>query len=667
MSHNNGLNPRQLEAVMSKAHTTVVLAGPGSGKTRTLTHRIAYLVREQGVKPWNILAVTFTNKATKEMSDRLAALLSPAQAEKITVKTFHSFGAMVLRSEMGALAPLLWQRLFTTLDRQAFNLPPCNLSTRFTIYDDADQQRLLGRVLEELNIEAIKGGSAGDITRWKNKGLLPSSVELIKGAAESTTINTYRQIYLLYQAHLMGLNGCDFDDLILYPLLLFQWVPDKLKAYQRRFPHVLIDEYQDTNGVQYELANLLAGETGHLFVVGDIDQAIYGFRFADYGNIARLRETRPGHRLVLLEQNYRSGAKIIRAANSLIANNTRRVEKRLYTENGFNDHVEVIECGDERGEADAVARLVKQLRRQGMAFKEIAVLYRIHALSRELEAAFLRHGLPYTLLRGTAFYDRAEIKDVLSYLRVIYNGDALAFERAANRPRRGLGEKAVVAILAAAQDNLLSWLDRFYESGQMAATTNAGTAAWKSLAAQFGLAVGPGVAQKVWEMAGAMARLRRQLEKGASVADLIRSAIGILRPHFEAMDNSEERLENAKELLTVAGRVEANGEEGLAEFLETVALASAADDIQDNSDRVILGTLHSSKGLEFNVVVLTGAEAGLCPHIRSTDNEEERRLFYVGVTRARRQLYILWTQVRTLFGEARVNQPSPYLMEMDVE
>lgn len=671
----NGLNDRQKQAVVEPHQCLIVLAGPGSGKTRVLTHRIAYLIKE-GVNPYNILAVTFTNKAAREMRTRLENLLDAGRVKAVMACTFHSFGAWMLRVEMPHLIPLLPNLMFTTMDRRDFRLPQSRLSNDFSIYDSSDQLALMTHIIKDqdrLNLDPKRfkprDVHAG-VSRWKNMGLTPANADLIRAAEDDHMTRIYRNAYLLYQADLLAANALDFDDLILYPLLLFRNQTDRLRRYQDRFRHILIDEYQDTNTVQYELANLMAAH--NLYIVGDPDQAIYGFRCGDARNVQRLMQEHPHHSLVLLEQNYRSVAPILQAANRLIENNTQRVPKRLWTTQTSPDHSHIFPCacGDEVAEAEQVARLIKEAAGRGVSYGEMAVLARINAMTREIERTLLNNRVPYELFRGTAFFERMEVKDTLSYLQFVYNGDQVAFQRIANKPKRGLGDVAVKAIIRAADGDLLGWLGRLLEKGQGLAETDPG---WQKVARGLNLErVRAGQMFQLWKFAEAVLTVRRLVEKDAAADEVVRQVIALLRSHLETLENFDERWENVQELLTVATRVEPTGLDGLAEFLEQTALGTPEDDFE-GTNKVAVATMHAAKGLEFELVFIIGVEDEICPLKRSTEEtgqdgvEEERRLFYVAVTRAKKELYLLWTHQRTLFGNTMDGYPSPYFEEMDLE
>lgn len=664
------LNDPQREAVTTTAKDAVVLAGPGSGKTRVLVHRIAWLI-SRGVNPANILAVTFTNKAAGEMQERLKAMIPPHQAQKINARTFHSFGAKLLRHKMPTLLPLLTRSgtLHTSKDNHLPLRDP-RLDSSFTIYDEGDQKSLLLEIIKELDLDAKKftpGTAATAISKWKNEGMLPTDGDLLNAADEDNATRIWRDVYVVYQNRLSANNACDFDDLILYPMLLFDWDTPSLRQYQDRFRYVLIDEFQDTNGVQYRLADMLTDHAaGNLFVVGDEDQSIYGWRGADFTNVKRLMQSRPDHCLVLLEQNYRSSKTIVDAANTLICNNVQRVVKVLWTHltGGNGQEIKVTGLPDGTAEAYRAAHIIADALDNDVPASEIALLYRTNGQSRELESALVQEGIPYRLLRGVSFYQRREVRDALAYLKFLYNGDVLAFRRIANVPKRGIGDKTVQAVEQAAGNNLLGWMSDYAVSGKITGES-AAPAVWKKLAAQQGLDLAGGAAQKVWEFAQVIAYLKSIPDP--TMKELLEAIIAVLKPCLAEFDNPDERVENLMELLSVAARIETTGPEALETFLESVALITDTEDPDvDEADWVTLSTLHGAKGLEWRLVILTGVEDGFCPHRRSgiSDTEEERRLFYVGVTRAKEQLHVLHADNRFIWGEWESRTPSPFISEM---
>ncbi|MGB0384794.1 MAG: ATP-dependent helicase [Ardenticatenaceae bacterium] len=692
------LNEKQQQAVMSEATCTIVLAGPGSGKTRTLTYRIAYLIEKMGVHPAKILAVTFTNKAAREMQERLMGLLDPSQAKKVNARTFHSWGARMLRYDMPHVVPILKKKFFSTKDKQELNihLPEDGLSSDFSIYDTTEQTNLMKDIINKLNLDFDPKDVLRTVSGLKNLNVRPDSAKLLSLAEEEVHINLLRNCYVLYQAALFRHNACDFDDLILLPLLLFEGDSKKLWNYQEMTSYFLIDEFQDTNEVQYKLSVLLA-ERGNIFVVGDEDQAIYGFRFADFKNVTRLMSAYPKHNLILLEQNYRSNPGIVNAANSLISNNTERVDKKLWTNNSGESQITTFIAQDQVDEAHYVASIVEFLQKDGHSYDEIAILYRVNAQTRAIETGLLKKRIAYRLMQGTAFFERREVRDALAYLKFIRNGDLYAFMRIIDT-RFGLGKKSAQAIIAAPQEedltawlqmryqgkkenekqdsasgkSVLSWLKNFYQQGKPLKESGI-PSEWKKLAKRENLKLSGGSAKNVWLLAEEIATLCEKVPD-LSTIELIGEVIKILKPYIiKKFKEPAERLENVCELLTVAVGMEGHGEEGLVMFLDEIALATDVEkpneDENSTQEQVTLSTMHRSKGLEWDNVLMTGVEENLSPYYKASteaQHEEERRLFYVGFTRARKNVYLLRTKERTLFGKTRSNAASPYLDELGI-
>jgi len=642
----DGLNPAQREAVEAIEGPVLVLAGPGSGKTRVLAHRVAYLVRECSIPPYNIMAVTFTNKAAGEMRNRLADLIG-TRLQKLTIGTFHAICARILRREAEALS----------------------LRRDFVIYDSSDQLSLVRQALKNLNLDdktyrpqAVHGA----ISRAKN--------ELI--SSQNFHPQTYWQeiagrVYGRYQELLAVNNALDFDDLLMGTVHLFREHPDVLDKYQRRYVYILVDEWQDTNTAQYELVRLLSGKRRNVFVVGDEDQSIYGWRGADFRNVMRFRQDFPEVRTILLEQNYRSTQTILDVANAVIAPNVHRTPKRLHTSKETGQLIVIHEAYNEVEEAQYVVETIGHLVAQGEARPgDCAVMYRTNAQSRALEDAFVWAGMPYKLVGATRFYARAEIKDVLAYLRVIHNpADNVSLARILNVPRRGIGARTQTAL-----ENL---------------ATQMGTSLYGALQALKEKSEGQkeGGAEGTGGNLGEVftARVRKPLAQFAelldgfittrdkvSVPELLNrllEATGYESYLRDGTEEGEDRWSNVMELFTVAREYAAlSPEEALTTFLEEVALVSDVDNLDENADAPTLLTLHSAKGLEFPVVFMVGLEEGLLPHNRSFDDaeqmEEERRLCYVGITRAKERVYLVHAFRRTLHGSSDVSLPSRFLEDI---
>ncbi|HEY9479414.1 MAG TPA: UvrD-helicase domain-containing protein [Gemmatimonadaceae bacterium] len=627
------LNPSQREAVMHFEGPILVLAGAGSGKTRVLTTRIARLIEEHGVDPQHILAVTFTNKAAGEMRERVARLLGEAPSG-MWVGTFHAVGARILRREA------------------AF----AGRTSSFTIYDEEDSLSALKRAMERLKISPKKWAPKairGAISDAKNALVSPKEYASL---AMDPLSRAAAQVYTQLDSVLREGNAADFDDLLVLPVRIFQENPERLAAYRSRFQFILVDEYQDTNRAQYQLIKLLGGEHGNVLVVGDDDQSIYGWRGADIRNILDFEKDFPSAKVVRLEENYRSTPQVLDLANVVISANTSRRGKTLRATRAAGEKVVVTGCLDERDEADFIAEEVlgRQRAHGGVALRDFAVLYRTNAQSRALEEALRRRGMPYRLVGAVRFYDRREIRDIMSYLKLIANpSDNEAFRRAIGVPRRGLGD-ATIATLS----------DRAGEAGVplLAAATRADLLESLRPAARDSLI-------------GFATLIRRHRERAADAAvdELLRNLVEDIR--YEDYLRAEgpegaDRLENVRELITSAAETVADegGELGLTpldNFLQRASLVTGLDHLDPNADAITMMTLHNAKGLEFPVVFITGLEEGLFPLGRTRDEpeqlEEERRLFYVGITRAERTLYLTHARSRRRNGETMVSMPSSFL------
>ncbi len=632
-----GLNAAQQEAVQTVEGPVLVLAGPGSGKTRVLTHRVAYLVREYGVPPWQIMAVTFTNKAAREMKERLYRLLG-TEYRKLTIGTFHAICARILRREAEA----------------------AHISPQYVIYDSGDQQSLVRRAIRDLDLDDKRyrpRSILSRISRAKNELLTPA--DLPAGTYREEVI---RRIYERYQHLLAENNALDFDDLLMKTVQLFHRNDAVRAKYQRRYPFILVDEWQDTNMAQYELVKLLAGAQANLFVVGDEDQSIYAFRGADYRNVARFRQDYPQARVILLERNYRSTQVILDAANAIIARNTHRHPKRLFTPQEGGPPIVIREAYDEREEGELVVAEIRRLVEQGKARAgDCAVMYRTNAQSRPIEDAFVQAGMPYKLVGATRFYERKEIKDVLAYLRLIHNPyDGIGLARIINVPPRAIGKKTV--------GGLNRWAAELgvpvYAALQMLAEAEQ---SGEPLQHPFG----PRAKRSLLNFAALLDELIRAQQQLnlLELLDLVLERSGYKAYIRDGSPEGESRWENILELRTAARDfADLPPESALTAFLEEVALVSDVDNLDETTDAPTLLTLHAAKGLEFPVVFIVGLEEELLPHARSMDDpeqmEEERRLCYVGVTRAKERLYLFYTFRRTLYGESAVRIPSRFLEDI---
>ena len=619
----SGLNPVQAEAVTHTEGPLLVVAGAGSGKTRVLTHRIAHLI-EQGVSPFEILAITFTNKAAQEMRERVAALVGPV-AQKMWVSTFHSACVRILRR-----------------DGHRLGYP-----SSFTIYDQADAQRLTGYVVRDLGLDAKRFPPRqvhAVISAAKNDDLGP---EAYRQRAEVIFERKIADVYVEYQARLLKAGAMDFDDLLRNTVELFRTEPEVLEHYRRRFRHVLVDEYQDTNRVQNELVHQLAGEHHNICVVGDSDQSIYKFRGADIRNILEFEEAFPDATVIVLEQNYRSTHTILDAANSVIANNLGRKPKELWNDEGHGHAIIRYHADDESDEGQWVAHEIAKLHDSGQhTWGDVAVFYRTNVQSRVVEEHLLRAGIPYKVVGGTRFYDRREVKDALSYLKAVVNpADEVSVKRVLNLPKRGIGDSTVAKLDAWAAMHGYAFMQALRRSDEVGITGRAVKGIECFLALLDG--VEPLVAD------GPAAVLEALLDQSGYVAEL----------QAEHSVEAEGRLENLAELVGSAREVTS-----VDEFLEQVSLVADSDQIPDDDSQVVLMTLHSAKGLEFPAVFLVGLEDGVFPHLRSLTEphelEEARRLAYVGITRARERLYLSHAWSRTIFGSTQYNPPSRFLDEI---
>jgi len=634
------LNPQQRQAVEALGGPVLVLAGPGSGKTRVLTYRVAYLVRVCGVRPQNILAVTFTNKAAREMRERLVRLLGEDQVRRLTVGTFHAICARFLR-------------------REAHHL---GLDPQFVIYDDDDQVGLVRQAMRELGLDEKRYAPASilyEIGRAKDELLDPAAYAAEEVASYWQEI--VARVYRVYQRKLQENRALDFDDLLMQTVRLFEEHPEVRQRYQQRFQHVLVDEYQDTNHAQYVLVRHLSGGYRNLFVVGDEEQAIYAWRGATLRNILEFERDFPESRVFLLEQNYRSTRRILQAASSVIAGGQRRpYRKNLWTENPEGTPVAIREAYDERDEALQVADEITRLLEEGYRPGDIAVMYRTNAQSRTFEEAFLRYRLRYKLVGGTRFYQRREVRDILAYLRLLLNPhDSVSLLRIINVPPREIGPRTVEAWRAWSVAEGRPMYDLLEELGGPEDPL------------PENLPVNARAARSLRAFRDLLNDLTRQAAR-LPLVELLDELLQRLEYRAYLLQDRElgqERWENVQELRTVAQEYASLPPgEGLAAFLEQTALIADIDEYDERSDAITLITLHQAKGLEFPVVFIAGMEEGLLPHARSMGDaeelEEERRLCYVGMTRARERLYLFRAFKRTLFGNAEVRQPSRFLIPL---
>ena len=614
----NKLNDKQKEAVMHIDGPCLVLAGAGSGKTKVLTERIVNLINN-GVSPYNILAITFTNKAAREMRERVYNSIEE-EANKIFIGTFHSLGLKIVRENAGVIG----------------------YSNNVTILDRDDVNTLIKRFMKELNLDTehypVKS-ILNKISFAKNEGLSPEEFDKF---AKAPLDMAACKVYKMYESALKRSNSVDFDDLLILPLRIFKKDKSVLEKYQEHFKYILVDEYQDTNMVQYDMCKLLASKYRNLFVVGDMDQSIYSFRFANYMNVINFEKDNKDAKVIVLDENYRSTNNILNAANDVIKNNKERKEKNLWSSKGDGDKIKYIRCDNEQEEASTVVRLTKELLDKGEKPSEIAVLYRTNGQSRVFEEAFLKENIPFKIVGSYFFYNRKEIKDLISYMHLIYNNnDDASLERVINVPRRGIGSKTIERLRSEASISDKSMFE-VVSSGKELGFKN--------------LIIDLTNESKNTDLVG--------------LVDVILDKTGIRKELEEKNDlESEIRLENLNEFKSIALAFQEKGIFSLEEFLENISLVSDKNEYKEVDDGINLMTLHSAKGLEFNDVFLVGMEEGIFPHNRSFESESElegeRRLCYVGITRAKEHLWLMNAKKRTLFGQVSMNFPSRFIKEIN--
>ena len=621
-----GLNFQQQKAVTTSDGPVLVLAGPGSGKTRVLTHRVAWLVLELDVAPWRIMAVTFTNKAAREMRERLEHLLGPSRARSLTLGTFHATCARILRRETEA----------------------AGIPRDYAIFDADDQLRLVKQALKDLDLDDKRyrpRAVHSAISRAKNELIPPEAY-----STDSYYGEVVKRVYERYQALLTANNGLDFDDLLMVTARLFDRNPEVLSRYQERYRYILTDEFQDTNQAQYVLLRQLSGQRHNLFCVADEDQSIYRWRGADYRNIRRFRDDHPDLVTILLERNYRSTQTILDAAHAVIRHNPDRTDKSLFTQRGRGPQITVHESYDQDDEARFVVDTITQLAaREGVRPGGCAVMYRTNAQSRAFEDAFIRAGMPYRLVGATRFYARREIKDMIAFLRLVHNpAEGVSMARVINVPPRGIGKKTVAALEGAARERGVSVYEVLKQLPKLSSR------AQRVLAAFLELVEGWLAVRRVLTVAQLIDRVLEDTRYGDYLRD--------------GSEEGEDRWANVLELRNVAADYE---NMTLTDFLADVALVSDVDNLSTEADAPTLLTLHSAKGLEFPVVFITGLEEGILPHSRSFDDPEqmaeERRLMYVGLTRAKDRLFLTRTFIRTRYGESEPSVPSRFLDDIPPE
>ncbi len=630
------LNPSQKEAVCKTEGPVLIIAGAGSGKTRALTHRVAYLIEEKNINPRNILAVTFTNKAANEMKERIISLLKEAGSKNTSLPvtgTFHSICVRILRRE---------------IDKIGFK-------ESFVIFDDHDQEKIIKKIMKELgiNLEQFNPRSVlSAISRAKNE---LQELEDFKNQSDGYFEEVVAKIYETYQKKLRENNALDFDDILMYVIKIFEKFPEVLEKYQKFFRYILVDEYQDTNFAQYKLVQLLSAKHKNICVVGDDWQGIYSWRGANIQNILDFEKDFPGAKTIKLEQNYRSTQTILDAAYGVISQNINRKDKKVWTENKEGHLITSYEAGDENDEARFVTQEIRKemQKNRNLKFSDFVVLYRTNAQSRIIEEAMLKDSMPYRIIGGVKFYQRKEIKDVVAYLRLIHNfNDQEALERIINEPRRGIGEIS-----------LGKWKNFSREIGEN--MIEAGGKIDKDSGLNSG---------KIESIAKFCEFIKRAREKSQKILlsdflDFLYIESGYEKHLLDGSYEGESRQENIRELITVAKKYdELNPQESLEKFLEEVALSADTDEINQKESSVHLMTLHSAKGLEFKTVFIVGLEEGILPHSRSIlsseEMEEERRLMYVGITRAEEKVYLVFTQERSIFGSTQINAPSRFFKDI---
>ncbi len=634
-----GLNGPQKAAVVHRGGPLLILAGAGSGKTRVLTHRIAHLIQTGDARPEQILAITFTNKAAAEMRERAEKLIGP-RAGAMWLTTFHSACARILRAEAERLG----------------------YTRGYTIYDSADSQRLVRQAMESLEVDSKRFPPRmiqSIISRAKNQ--LESAAKFashVDGVVDEIVAEVYR----VYERRLREMNAMDFDDLLMRSVELFETYPEVLDRYRNLFQQILVDEYQDTNSAQYKWVELLAHKHRNLVVVGDDDQSIYGFRGADVRNILDFEKDFPDAEVIKLEQNYRSTGRILEAAHAVVARNSGRKSKKLWTEGPEGEKIRLRQLTDEHEEARYVAGEIQRLTEAGLSNNDVAVFYRTNAQSRVLEDTLVRYRMPYQVIGGTRFYERAEVKDALAYLTVLANpNDQVSLQRIINSPKRGIGKTTVDRLLAHANTSGEAALDLV---GRAEEVPGLGGAALKALA----------------RFSESLEAMRQKAADEKHVGDLLEFVLDqsgyfeYLKAESAGDPQALTRLENLQELVGLAREYDLNAigddDAGLESFLQQVALFSDQDAIDDDDGQITLMTLHNAKGLEFPVVFMLGLEEGIFPHSRAVDSgdiEEERRLCYVGITRARKNLYLTHAARRMIFGESGWNEPSRFLDEIPDE
>jgi DNA helicase-2/ATP-dependent DNA helicase PcrA len=629
----SSLNPEQRKAVEAINGPVLIIAGPGSGKTRVITHRIAYLIRVCGVSPHRIMAVTFTNKAAKEMVTRLNTLVS-ASVKDLTIGTFHAICVRILRQDGAAIG----------------------VEKDFVIYDNDDQISLVKKCFESLKLDPKQYSASTILSHISNAKSQMIAVDMYTQHSGSYFEEVVGRVYEKYQQMLEKSNALDFDDLLMKTVKLFHKRPEILEKYRSRYLYIMVDEFQDTNLVQYQLVKLLAGGSRNICVVGDPDQSIYSWRSADVRNILDFEKDFPDAKVLMLQQNYRSTRNILETASSVISSNKQRKKTELWTENEQGEKIEVIETFTQQEEAQFVVKEVERLLKTGeVRLSDCAVMYRTNAQSRALEEAFFRYGTPYKLVAGTRFYERREIKDIIAYLKLIHNPrDTVSLLRIINVPQRGIGERTIAQLTEWASSRNMSQYQALKSLAVSQDNTPFNARSARLLADFFNMI--DGLEKQSHEM------------KLDELFDMVIAKTGY-KNYIKSLPDDEDRWDNIQELRSVAKQyADYEPGEALSAFLEGVTLVSDVDGLDDVVDAVTLITLHQAKGLEYPVVFIVGMEEGILPHIRSFDDpgqmEEERRLCYVGITRAKKKVYLVRAFRRNLMGSSTVNSPSRFLKDI---
>ncbi|MFC1721922.1 ATP-dependent helicase [Patescibacteria group bacterium] len=647
----NKLNDRQRQAVETTDGPVLIIAGAGSGKTKALTHRIAYLIATKKAQPHNILAVTFTNKAAGEMKDRVTKLLQGSRVVP-TIGTFHSVCARILRHEIEHLG----------------------YKRSFTIYDNNDQLAAVKRAMQELHIDTKENHPRAVlemISSAKNELITAKEFE---SRTQSPIEEMVARIYYRYQKTLKDSNALDFDDLLMVTVQLFQKYPEILEKYRRQWQYILVDEYQDTNNAQYVFVNLLAQKHKNLCVVGDDWQSIYSWRGADIRNILEFEKDYSDAKVIMLEQNYRSTSNILDAAQEVIAKNVSKKEKKLWTDKKGGQPVRIYTAGDERDEARFALEKIQNLKNKGRKYRDTVILYRTNAQSRVFEEALMQAAIPYTIVGAQKFYERKEIKDILAYLRLVASfTDIVSWRRVVNEPSRGVGEKTLAAVDALVTKHGLEKAIAEFARAVDKSKDNIDELAAGGISGKSFQRLGK-AKDGILELKNIVVDSRQYLEKHtvAELIDFVAQRSSYKEYILDGSEEGEMRWENIQELKSVASKYnDSRGLESLEKFLEEVALVQDVDNLNENEDTVTLMTLHSAKGLEFPIVFIAGLEEGLFPHGRSyldpAQMEEERRLCYVGMTRAQQELWLMHATSRKLFGSIQFNEPSQFLQLNKVE